>query len=179
MTDKISQLVDQELDSYERDALIERISNDEVARKAWKSYHLIGNVMRGEASVTSESLTTLLRNRLNEEPILLVPMSVEFTRSTSPTKIKTNLWKSVGMFSMVASLMLVAVMTLNPLNSLHTNEHTVSLDNSIAVISGGNVDQTSYEFDEMLITHAEFVASHGINGLAAYARMVSVRRLER
>ncbi len=47
------------------------ICNDDVARKSWMRYHLIGSVIRNEVSSTGSDLAGLIRNNLEKEPTIL------------------------------------------------------------------------------------------------------------
>ncbi len=173
MNEKISQLIDQELHPKQWDELLEQISNNEAARKSWKCYHLIGHVMRGEVSDTGKDLATNISHNLQQEPTVLVPLLVNDVSTTA----KADIWKSVGVLSVAASLLLVAVMILNPLDK----EHSVNLANGARVVdvdanSHGDA-QWSREFDEMLVNHAEFAASPGMSGLVSYAQLVRAEQL--
>jgi sigma-E factor negative regulatory protein RseA len=53
MKDRISALMDGELDEREAAATIAALGNDPQAREAWRSYHLIGDALReGHAALT-------------------------------------------------------------------------------------------------------------------------------
>ena len=169
MNETISRLVDDELDPHQREEVLEQIGHDDAARKSWKCYHLIGDVIRDEVSSTSvdtgTDLAALIKNKLAQEPTVLAPSLVK-----PPSSAKIDLWKPVGIFAVAASLVLVAVISLNPLNVL--NKENASLVNR-PISDTKSVDQLSREFDEMLIDHAEFSTSPGMSGLIVYARLVS------
>ena len=46
MKDRISELMDGELDEREAAAMIVALANDAPAREAWRTYHLIGDALR-------------------------------------------------------------------------------------------------------------------------------------
>lgn len=171
MNEEISQLIDNELDPHQRKALLERISKDDAARKSWKCYHLIGDVIRHDVSSTGNDLAASIRNNLEKEPTVLAPLSVKASSSTA----KTNIWKPVGIFSVAASLVLVAVMTLSPLG---TRNEEGNLGNNGGIANISSAEQLHREFHEMLINHAEFTTSSGMSGLIVYARLISAEQLE-
>ena len=76
---------------------------------------------------------------------------------------------------MAASLVLVAVISLNPLDQTGSRD----LDNQISdAVDSHDSILFSEEFNEMLVEHGEFTASPGLNGLMAYAKFVSDQGLD-
>jgi sigma-E factor negative regulatory protein RseA len=171
MKDKISQLIDQELDPGQQDSLIEQICKNSEAKKCWQRYHLIGSVIRNEISGAGKDLSTVIGQRLENEPTVLSPLSIDKSENHKPT----DTWKSVGLFAVAASLTLVAVLTLSPVELGSDREQL-----TVASSTTGSTQaiQFANEFDEMLVDHAEFTASSGLNGLVAYAKLVSNQQLE-
>lgn len=171
MPEKISQLIDQELSPEQQNALIERLINSHTARKKWKCYHLIGNVIRAEVVRTDKDLCALIRDKLEKEPTVLAPLM-----SKQPvTNERKDVWKSVGLFAIAASLVVVAVVTLT---AVQFDDAGGQLATSAPAVNSNQARQFSQEFDEMLVTHAEFTASPGMNGLIAYAKLVSAEQLQ-
>ena len=166
MTQTISELVDLELDNEKRDSVITSLCKDTEAQVHWRNYHLIGNVIRDEVSVAGSDLGKRIAKSLDSEPTVLSPNRV---RIEQPAK---DLWKPVAMFAVAASMALVAVVTLNPLNN------GLPSNNSQTIVSTANEkDLFAQEFGEMLVEHGEFTASPGLNGLVAYAKLVSAQSL--
>jgi negative regulator of sigma E activity len=171
MTEKISQLVDNELDPVQREKLFSQIMDNKAEIEAWKCYHLIGNVMRDEISSAGRDLSILVAEKLNSEPTVLAPSSITESRDSETTDI----WKSAGLFAVAASLVLVAVVSLNPLDQ----EGSSDRDNQIiSAVDSPDTIRFSEEFNEMLVEHGEFTASPGLNGLMAYAKFVSDQGLD-
>jgi negative regulator of sigma E activity len=171
MTEKISQLVDNELDPVQREKLFSQIMDNKAEIEAWKCYHLIGNVMRDEISSAGRDLSILVAEKLNSEPTVLAPSSITESRDSKTTDI----WKSAGLFAVAASLVLVAVVSLNPLDQ----EGSSDRDNQIiSAVDSSDTIRFSEEFNEMLVEHGEFTASPGLNGLMAYAKFVSDQGLD-
>ena len=184
MNEKISQLIDQELNPEQRNALLEWLinndaSNNDTARKSWKRYHLIGNVIRDEVSSTGKDLSALVRDKLEKEPTVLAPLSIKKPvsndRKNERKHESKDVWKSVGLFAIAASLAVVAVVTLTPVKF---DGIAVQLTASGKAFNSSQATQFSHEFDEMLVGHAEFTASPGMNGLIAYAKLVSAEQLQ-
>ena len=171
MTEKISQLVDNDLNPDQRETLFSQIMENQTEIQAWKSYHLIGSVIRDEISSAGRDLSGLVAEKLNSEPTVLAPSSIKESRDSKAIDI----WKSAGLFAVAASLVLVAVISLNPLNQTGSRD----LDNQISgAVDSHDSIRFSEEFNEMLVEHGEFTASPGLNGLMAYAKFVSDQGLD-
>jgi sigma-E factor negative regulatory protein RseA len=80
MNDRISALMDGELDERSAAQLIEALTRDGEAVRAWRSYHLIGDAMRGGLPL-SDGFTGRLAQRLAKEPTVLAPRRI---RTESP-----------------------------------------------------------------------------------------------
>src|SRR5260221_42217 len=72
MRDSISSLMDGELPAIQASDLIEHIGSDEEARDTWATYHLIGDVLRGEGSFRPD-IQSRIFEKLAEEPTVLAP----------------------------------------------------------------------------------------------------------
>ncbi len=72
--ERISALMDGELDSRERNIAIENIELDPETKRSWQRYHIIGDTMRNTmpASVKPD-LATRLNEMLEHEPTVLAP----------------------------------------------------------------------------------------------------------
>jgi sigma-E factor negative regulatory protein RseA len=80
MNDRISALMDGELDEKSAAQLIEALTRDAEAVRTWRSYHLIGDAMRGGVPL-SDGFTERLAQRLAAEPTVLAPRRI---RTDSP-----------------------------------------------------------------------------------------------
>jgi len=170
MNEKISELIDNELDPDSRELLFDNLVGAGAACTKWQRYHLIGNVIRAETSVTGKDISAEVMARIAEEPTVLAPVS----RDSTPATVRSDIIKSAAMFAMAASLVLVAVVTLR--TGVNPSAGPVVAD------TGGNQEsdalQFAQEFDEMLVGHGEFTASSSLNGLVAYANLVSNQKLD-
>ena len=72
MKDKISALMDGELDSIDVADTITQIKETEELRNEWSTYHLIGEVLRQPAMSTSD-ISSSIRNKMDMEPTVLTP----------------------------------------------------------------------------------------------------------
>ena len=72
MKDKISLLMDGGLDDRAAGPLIETLGRDREAAEAWRTFHLIGDALRGTPPL-SEGFTARVAWKLAEEPVVLAP----------------------------------------------------------------------------------------------------------
>ena len=70
--EKISQLMDGELEAHECNVHIRRLTADGQLARRWDHYHLIRDVLRAEAG-TRVDLVASVRARLEAEPTVLAP----------------------------------------------------------------------------------------------------------
>jgi negative regulator of sigma E activity len=203
MSKQISQLVDGDIEHKQMHILLESLSTGKQDAGSWGNYHLIGNIIRGEVSVTDRDLSASIADALENEPTVLSPSALnnaypvpypgktwlpggvdEGAVKGSAQRSANDYWRPVGMLAVAASLALVAVITLTPsLDSNRDAGDTVAQDGGAAwttQLASSTTEQQKFaqEFDEMLSEHGEFAASSGLNGLVAYAKLVSNQRLE-
>src|SRR5512145_810525 len=72
--EKISQLMDGELEAREAQQQLARIRQDEQLAQCWHVFHLIGDALRGEHTL-SQSFSAQVAARLTSEPTVLAPKS--------------------------------------------------------------------------------------------------------
>jgi sigma-E factor negative regulatory protein RseA len=80
MNDRISMLMDGEVDEKSAAQVIEALARDADAVRTWRSYHLIGDALRGSLPL-SVGFTERLAQRLATEPTVVAPRRI---RSESP-----------------------------------------------------------------------------------------------
>jgi sigma-E factor negative regulatory protein RseA len=76
MNEKLSTLMDGELERRDADALIKTLGTCSEHRASWDCYHLIGDVLRGEhadESARRSACAQAIFERLAEEPTVLAP----------------------------------------------------------------------------------------------------------
>ena len=109
--EQISAMLDDELSQHEMSQTVDQLSEQEQLRDTWDRYHLISDVIRGEAGDrTAPSLAERIREQVDAEPaILAAPKPV----NTAPAWVRPLAGTAVA-----ASVAVLAVMTapqlLNP-----------------------------------------------------------------
>lgn len=101
MTEKLSALMDGELDEIETPPAFVRLRSSEDYRQHWSEYHLIGDALRGSAGLQTD-LTARVMEALIDEPVVLAPPRLQ---SRQPTFQRTlALAASVAGITLVATL---------------------------------------------------------------------------
>jgi sigma-E factor negative regulatory protein RseA len=193
MKETISEIIDQRVDPHRLSDPIERIAADAEGCTTWRNYHLIGDVIRGEVSFTGGCLVSRVQTALHDEPTVLAPVATARQATGSDDRAsddgpravgRGDTLKAAGLFAIAASLALVAVITQLP------GSDEASLSPAIATIGDEGIttdneendtatdpdrqhQDFASEFGQMLVEHGEFSATAGLNGLLAYAKVVS------
>jgi sigma-E factor negative regulatory protein RseA len=164
--DKISTLMDGELDEHQARGQVLRLKQDEELTRDWHTFHLIGDAMRGERAL-SPDFSRHLAARLAAEPTVLAPR-----RSTTKRAVAYAL-------SAAASLAAVALVGgiaffNNPLAPQSEIARAPVTPAPAAVPSPQIASVPSDgKMNDYLIAHQEFSSSTAIQGLAPYIRSVS------
>jgi len=101
MQENLSALMDGELDERAAARLLTELKQSEELRQHWHTYHLIGDVLRGE-SAGSTDLLEAVSQKLASEPVILAPRSGLQTRRH--VRLAYSLAASVAGFAFVAWL---------------------------------------------------------------------------
>jgi sigma-E factor negative regulatory protein RseA len=118
MKNQLSALIDCELDIESSEHLIISAKSGGELKTTWATYHLIGDVMRGETPLRQD-FTSRVMSALEAEPIDLAPkepLSIESSAINITSMItKKSAHKTSGFWSIaasVAAVMFVGVMVL-------------------------------------------------------------------
>lgn len=98
--EKISALVDGELDGIEAVRLLDRMSGERPLQAIWESYHLIGDALRNDLAPSGDvDLVQRLHRSLEKEPVPL-----------RPARRMPAAAKPIAGFALAASVAVVAVL---------------------------------------------------------------------
>jgi len=169
--EKISALIDGELEESEAQQQFARLNQDHDLAHCWATFHLIGDAMRGERSL-SQGFGERLTLRLVGEPTVLAPRPVAGRRVVAYA------------LSAAASLSAVALVGWMALfnNPLAPQPELAQVPNTTppAATPTPSAQLASVpsegRMNEYLIAHQEFSPSTEIQGLAPYIRGVSSTR---
>lgn len=185
MTDQINEqlsaLQDDELSSRELNHILNRIEDDSELRRAWGSYHLIGDVLRGEAvRISADSVADNVRERLKSEPaIIATPV-----RKVSGVGSRwDNRWiRPAAGAALAASVAVMAVFTFPQFSGM---EEGGGLQVATTVPERPYLRQTGTRWKNLakpevesrlnryLVDHNEFASQNGMSGVLPYTSFVS------
>ena len=167
--EKISALMDGELEHHEAERQWRRLKDDAALRDAWHAYHLVGDALRGERPVLSPAFQAKLAEALAAEPTVLAPRRLPAT----PKRIVT--------YAAAASVAAVAVagwVSLAPTGGVAPQMASVQQVAAPVVVEVPQVATVASDgrMNEYLLAHQGFSPSTAIQGLAPYIRSVSTTR---
>ena len=163
--DKISQLMDGELEGQECGLHIRRLTQDAQLAKRWDTYHLIRDVLRTEAG-TRVDLVESVRARLQAEPTVLAPR-----RRLHEVAARI----AMPMAAAVAGIVVGGWLT-NPTQPVRTDSIATAPDTALVAHPLPLVAaQANGQVKEYLVAHQEFSPSPAMQGAWQYARTLSVK----
>jgi len=170
--ERLSALMDGELEEHEIAGELTRISKDPDRQACWATYHMIGDALRGQG-VLADDFTERLRARLDNEPTVLAP--VRHVRSTT-RRIALPLAASLCGAAVVAWLAL----SNNPMVSPDESQTTQSLAEATPQSAPPALQMTevsdnseSDPMSEYLMAHQQFSPSTAMQGVVPYVRTVA------
>lgn len=173
--DKISALMDGELDERQAQQEFARLRQQSELRQNWDTFHLIGDALRGERLLLTD-VGRRLSDRLAQEPTVLAP------RRGTVRKITTYVLSAAASLAAVALVGWMAISThatFNPRDEVASAPAPVVLPApSPAPALAPQVASVPDEgrMNEYLLAHQGFSPSTAIQGVAPYIRSVSARQ---
>jgi len=175
--DKISALMDSELDEQQAREQFSRLNRDENLADSWHTFHRIGDALRGDREL-SRDFGSRLAARLKDEPTVLAPRHSPVRRFTtyalsaaaSLSAIALVGWVALGgdpqtpQPAQVAKAIPAPVIPAAPVATLASTPQLANVPN----------DGTMNEY---LIAHQGFSPSTSIQRVAPYIRGVSATQL--
>ena len=166
--EKISAFMDGESGQTETQHAILRLKQNDEYLETWKTFHLIGDTMRGDA-VLSDEFFARFHTRMEQEPTQLAPR-VSWRKSM-------NFALSAAASVSAIAIVLTLVLTDNPLRPQSqiaaapkpesiADSRVIARTRPVAAADQGRVI-------EYLMAHQEYSPSTSFQGLAPYVRTVS------
>lgn len=159
MDERISQLMDGELDDEESRRLLASLRQPETQHE-WHAYHLIGDVMR-DTSPVSGGFMERFNARLAEEPTVLAPQRL-------PRRHPRTIALSAAASFAAVGLVVWAVM--------QTGAGGVNSPVELIVAKSPSPGLVSASVNPYLLAHQEHSPSVAMQGMATYIRTVSESR---
>jgi sigma-E factor negative regulatory protein RseA len=167
MKEKLSALIDGELQSDSLHAHLGRLRADPELRGAWDTYHLIGDALRGQLG---PRIADRVVARLREEPTVLAPRPEK-----SPSRRLG--WYAMSAAASVAAVAFV-VWTASP--GWRAEPQPAGGPESTAAAIGAPVTLVSsdapVEIENYLLAHRPYSHVSAMQGIAPYGRSVADER---
>ncbi len=164
--EKLSALMDGELEERAIDSEIDRIKNDPELETTWATYHLIGDALRGEV-VPVQGFAEGVHAILANEPTVLAPRKWKAKRATQ--RVLLPLAASVCGIAVVAWLALSNNTAISPANNPAGPDILAASPQAIQQSDESQANAMS----EYLMAHQQFSPSTAMQGVVSYVRTVS------
>jgi sigma-E factor negative regulatory protein RseA len=99
MKEQLSALIDGEFDIDNAEHLLLVARSDGELKQSWVSYHLIGDVMRGD-HLHFDQMTNRIMDRLDDEPTVIAPSVAQHNQN----QVKRSFLKRPVIWSVAASV---------------------------------------------------------------------------
>lgn len=171
MKEKLSALVDNELDELDERRVLSMLEGDVVLRSTWERYHLVRAALRQDLEVVvAQDMSERLAQRIAAEP------------SVASTFKRHRLAQLMGTFAIAASVAAIAIVGVQWLQQ-PVNAPLPKLADNLPVqaklIHSGTTRWDTKEpeaenaLNAYLVEHDEFASTAGIGGMMPYIRVVS------
>ena len=162
MKDKLSALMDGELDDKSAAEVIEELGRDREAAHTWRTYQLISDAMR-ESQLLSADFTARFSDRLAQEPTVFAPRALQRP---------SQRWFALSAAaSVVAAVALVGWLAFAP-------QPQAPAPVAQAVEQKPNIVPMPSAANDYLLAHQGFSPRLFLQGMAPYVRTVSEQAVE-
>lgn len=170
MKSRVSAFMDGELDANELDEPLRALREEGEARDAWRTYHLISDVLQGRAMIATDCLRSVSA-RLAEEPALIVPLPGPVT-----ARARGRWFVPSALAASLAAVALVGWMAFAPQQgpgpSLAPVAQAPAAASAPAAREPARVTLTPAAQD-YLYAHQAYSPRNSLQGMAPYVRSVS------
>lgn len=171
MSEKLSALIDNELDELQRARVLRDLSRDDTLAEQWSRYHIIGLAMRREPIAPATGLPERVAQALANDP---------GDRAAPATGSGRSPFRGAGRFAIAASVagvLLVGGMTVKlyddgPVDTAASTTQQVAVNDDALHWEGAD-PRSEDALNALLIEHGEFTSASGMNGLTAYSKFVA------
>ncbi len=171
MKEKISELLDDELNDLEHYRLMQTLEDNRELRGVWERYHLMRAALRKELDIM---VSPNLADRVGESIRAHQPATAH--PAGRPFRFPRYSRAAAGL-AIAASVAAAAIITLQPLSPSGAPESPMALQKSpaLAVVSEPAKlakPQRQGTLNTYLVEHSEFTPNAGMNGMMSYVRIV-------
>ena len=176
MSEKISALMDGAPPPGGSTDPFGEIGADAESAALWERYHLIRCLIRGQSHgvpdcVLRGDLAARIRERIEDEPTCLAPPPLPEHRTQSTRSSRRRWLEAVGGLAVAASI--IGAVTIG----LSSRPEPGPGSQAVAAAGTTHWETAQPEFESdltaYLVQHGEFSSPSGLNGLIAYAKVVS------
>jgi sigma-E factor negative regulatory protein RseA len=153
MSEKLSALMDGELDHGQARTVIKSLGSDDVSREQWNLYHVIGEALRGDDLENAEyhdACTSSIFAALAQEPTVLAPQMIK-----QPVERRTRI-----ALAMAASVITISAVGIVAVQQQNGQVSSVQLVQQIApkAVAVSKAPQTDAEVrvNDYLVLHRQF-----------------------
>lgn len=173
MSEKLSALIDNELEEFERAQVLRDLSRDESLTELWSRYHIIGLAMRREFIVPSRTLAERVAKTLAQER-----GSAGRVRSAGRARPAYRAASRYAVAASVVAVLLLGGLAVKLYNDSQPVQSTTPAAERIAGLDNAtHWDNPNPQVDDalnaLLVEHGEFTPASGMNGLTAYTKFVA------
>lgn len=165
MKDRISALMDGELESAELDESMKQLKGGGEALETWRRYHLISDAMR-DTQLLSSGFSARLAARIESEPTVLAP-------AAAPRRVeRSRAWFPLSAAASVAGIALVgslAYQSFGPDTTMQVAQ-TKAPERKAPVVQ---VVPMPGAVNDYLLAHQNYSPRSSLQGVAPYVRTVS------
>ena len=166
MNDKLSALLDGDLDERELPALLDELSRDEDLRRQWALYCRIGDGLRGEPAGGGD-LTGRVMQALDAQPTLLAPAALAAVRAR-----RTSGWQTLLPIAASVSAVAAVAWVAFSLNA-PAPVPVAAVSPPVAAVQSARVVVQDDPHREYLVAHQAQAGVAPMPGVARYVRSVS------
>jgi sigma-E factor negative regulatory protein RseA len=166
MKDRLSALMDGELDDKSAAELLQTLANDREAVEAWRTYQLISDAMR-QSTLLSEGFTGRVSARLAAEPTVVAP------RTYVPgLQRESRRWVALSAAASLAAVALVGWMAFAPQTPAPAPVAQIQTEPK------PNLVPLPSQANDYLLAHQGFSPRNSLQGMAPYVRTVSEQTVQ-
>lgn len=166
MKEKISEMLDDELNDIDHQHLIHKLREDAELRTVWERYHLMRAAIRRELDVmVSPALADRIASDIREESRPGTPFTARIPRMT----------RYLAGMAVAASVAAVAIINLQPVSPLKTPAVLTAggaKQENVAAVSADPKQSQQNTLNSYLVEHSQFAPSAGMNGMMSNIRIV-------
>lgn len=167
--DHISAFMDGETNHTEAHQAVLHLKQNDDCCETWETFHLIGDVMRGDP-LLHKDFTTRFHARMEHEPMLLKP------RYSWRKTANYALSAAASLAAVAVAVVLALVLADNPLKPQPQIAAAPKPETAVAALPQPVPAASQSRVNEYLMAHQEYSPSTTLQGVAPYIRTISAAR---